>query len=307
MQRILLISDTHGKLDVINELVERTNAQMVIHAGDFGFYDTDSVERLSNRELRLLIVHSPAKDSISQQTSREELIEIVLKKHLLGDFPEYRSGKKRFSVPIYTVWGNHEDIAIIEKLRGGHSINNLMILDENQTYEMDGFQLFGIGGNFLAGRKLFGQPLSGQGGKVWSTLHQYGALYQRIRQEGEPSIFVSHVSPGKEPLLARLISHFKPKFWVSGHMGTPYTCVWNQYTVREEKDAFEWLNLKVKKEEQNLTEEARLALDLINGPLPDKTFWLKQPWNINLPDAKDGHALLIINNGRFTLETFSRG
>jgi predicted phosphodiesterase len=37
--RILLISDTHGSLGVINELVSRTQADAVIHAGDFGFED----------------------------------------------------------------------------------------------------------------------------------------------------------------------------------------------------------------------------------------------------------------------------
>lgn len=311
MLRILLISDTHGELDYINELVERTDAQIVIHAGDFGFYDNDSVYRLSNRELKLLIIHSPLKANISSQTTRDELVEIVIKNKLLGDFPDYLSGKKCFKVPVYTVWGNHEDIAVIEKIRTGNSMDNLLIMDENHSYEFTGFQLFGIGGNFLSGRKLFGPPLSGAGGKVWSTLHQYGALYQCIKQKEQPSIFVSHVSPGKEPLLTRLISHFKPNLWISGHMGTPYTAVWNQFTIREELDTKEWLKvsdyLKETSEGLNLTDEAQTALNLIYSPLPDKEFWLKQPWNINLPDAKDGHALLIIDNGRFSLETFAKG
>ena len=47
MRRILLISDTHGSLDIINEKVAETNADMVIHAGDFGFYDDQSINRLS--------------------------------------------------------------------------------------------------------------------------------------------------------------------------------------------------------------------------------------------------------------------
>lgn len=49
MRRILLISDTHGNLEVINEKVAKTNADMVIHAGDFGFYNDDSIHRLSPR------------------------------------------------------------------------------------------------------------------------------------------------------------------------------------------------------------------------------------------------------------------
>ena len=51
--RFLLISDTHGKLGIINELASHVQADAVIHAGDFGFYDEGSYERLSNRELRL--------------------------------------------------------------------------------------------------------------------------------------------------------------------------------------------------------------------------------------------------------------
>jgi predicted phosphodiesterase len=56
--RLLLISDTHGKLGIINELAAHVRADAVIHAGDFGFYDDGSYKRLSNRELRLQVVHS---------------------------------------------------------------------------------------------------------------------------------------------------------------------------------------------------------------------------------------------------------
>jgi hypothetical protein len=47
--QLLLISDTHGKLSTINELSSRVQADAVIHAGDFGFYDDGSFERLSDR------------------------------------------------------------------------------------------------------------------------------------------------------------------------------------------------------------------------------------------------------------------
>ena len=62
--RFLLLSDTHGKLGIINELAADLQADAVIHAGDFGFYDDTSYERLSKRELRLQIKHSglPIKD-----------------------------------------------------------------------------------------------------------------------------------------------------------------------------------------------------------------------------------------------------
>jgi hypothetical protein len=56
--RFLILSDTHGKLGVINDLAAEVGADAVIHAGDFGFYDEGSYERLSERELRLHIIHS---------------------------------------------------------------------------------------------------------------------------------------------------------------------------------------------------------------------------------------------------------
>ena len=56
--RFLLISDTHGRLGVIDELADRVRADAVIHAGDFGFFDEGSFERLSDRELRFHVVHS---------------------------------------------------------------------------------------------------------------------------------------------------------------------------------------------------------------------------------------------------------
>ncbi|MBN1514362.1 MAG: hypothetical protein JXB13_20270 [Phycisphaerae bacterium] len=48
--RLLLISDTHGKLGVVNDLAVRAQADAVIHAGNFGFHDDGSYERLSERE-----------------------------------------------------------------------------------------------------------------------------------------------------------------------------------------------------------------------------------------------------------------
>lgn len=133
MRRILLISDTHGNLDTINQKVEETNADMVIHAGDFGFYDDQSINRLSPRELRLLISHSPIwrQYNVDKQTKRETFIEIVKKHKLLGDFPDYISGEKQFSVPVYAVWGNHEDVQVLKRLSKVLRIDNLHLLDEH--------------------------------------------------------------------------------------------------------------------------------------------------------------------------------
>jgi predicted phosphodiesterase len=319
MLRILLISDTHGNMDIINEKVAETKADMVIHAGDFGFYDDQSVYRLTPRELRLSVTHSPVwcQYNVDKQTSRERLIGINKENKLLGDFPDYISREKRFSVPVYAVWGNHEDVQVLRQLNTDLHIDNLYLLDEHNFYEFHSddefeFSLYGLGGNFLVSKKLFDKPIAGHGGKIWTVLHQFGVLYKQITNKSKPSIFVSHVSPGKEPLLSRLIMHYMPTFWISGHMGAPFTCTWNQFTIREINESLDWLETDIGLIEEHyqqgrLTEEAALAYELIKRPILKEETWYKKLWNINLPDAKDGHAMLIMADGKISLETYSNG
>ena len=46
--KVLLISDTHGRnIDRISAYAEEWKSDICIHAGDFGFYDTPSVEAMS--------------------------------------------------------------------------------------------------------------------------------------------------------------------------------------------------------------------------------------------------------------------
>ena len=113
-------------------------------------------------------------------------------------------------------------------------------------------------------QELFDQSIAGNGGKVWSTLHQFGVLYKHVKNKGKPSFFVSHVSPGKEPLLVRLMMHFMPNFWISGHMGAPFTCIWNQFTIHEMNESMNWLQtdidfIEAQYQHGYLSEEALLA------------------------------------------------
>lgn len=305
--KILLVSDTHGNLNELEELIQKTHVDAVIHAGDFGFYDSESVHRLQTRELFLLLVHSPFQKeyAVSREMPRERLIEIIQEKRLLGDFPDYLAGKKKFSVPIYAVWGNHEDLVVVEALRKKHSVHNLFLLDENHFYQLEGLRIFGIGGNWLP-QKLFDPPLAGKGGKLWASLSQFGSLYQKLKEETGPAVFVSHVSPGKEPLLVRLMSQFKYDLWISGHMGAPYPCLWNGFTVRNPHEELAWLSPSLEVPSTELSEDTRLALDLLQKP-PLNRDPLSDPWFLNLPDIGDGHALLTLDEGRLSLATFGKG
>jgi predicted phosphodiesterase len=75
--RASLVSDTHGHLDIINNLIDTTKAVLVIHAGDFGFYDDSSYQHLSARELLLLITHSSFRKEyeVNKGTDKITLIE----------------------------------------------------------------------------------------------------------------------------------------------------------------------------------------------------------------------------------------
>lgn len=55
--------------------------------------------------------------------------------------------------------------------------------------------------------------------------------------------------------------------------------------------------------EKQLTTEAKIAYDIIKRDIPREDFWLRKMWNVNLPDAKDGYAILTFSDGRFFLET----
>jgi hypothetical protein len=176
-----------------------------------------------------------------------------------------------------------------------NTIHNFNLLDENNIYQITKnngtqFQLFGIGGNFLVGGKLLQKPIAGQSGKVWATLHQFGVLYKQLEKKSKSSIFVSHVSPGKEPLLTRLMLHYMPTLWISGHMGAPYTNVWNQLTTREMDESLKWLESDMEIIDalptKQLTPEAKIAYDILKREIPREDFWFRKMWNINLSDLK---------------------
>ena len=117
--RLLSISDTHGKLRIINELASHVQADAVIHVGDFGFYDDGSFERLSAREFRLQIVHSDL-----SRSDKERLLDLFPDERIvaageilpLSEFPAYIEGCRNFNFPVYAVWGNHEDKDVVERL-----------------------------------------------------------------------------------------------------------------------------------------------------------------------------------------------
>jgi predicted phosphodiesterase len=148
--RIAAISDTHGDLNLINTIVRESNADAVIHAGDFGFYDDESVSRLSDRELSLHILHSKLSDPQKQLAlglGRDEKETFIREHAPLSQLPAFLAGTEAFDVPVYVVWGNHEDIEVVRKFCSAqYRVRNLNMLHENSSFHLNNLHLFGLGG-----------------------------------------------------------------------------------------------------------------------------------------------------------------
>ena len=327
--RFLLISDTHGKLGIIEELADHVRADAVIHAGDFGFYDSESYGRLSERELRLQIVHSdllPADRERILALPRKEKIETARKECPLSELPFYIDGDRRFGVPVYAVWGNHEDKDVVERFfRGDIRVENLHILHHRRAFRVGPALVYGLGGNFLAGSKLMQRPIAGGAGRIWNTLSQYSDLVETVENEAEqpgPRICVFHVSPGKEPFVELIAARTRADFTVSGHMGAPTCMVWNPFAVSSVEEAtYHFLrrleNIKETCLSAMRSEAAWVyqAFDFL-GRLPEETVdighgvrvprWYRGMTHVNLPDTHVGYAVMDVDETGVALQTVIR-
>lgn len=196
----------------------------------------------------------------------------------LSEFPQLLSGELTFNVPVYTVWGACEDVAIVERLRlaakapihvpedpkasvppivaiGGHrpatnySIPNLTVLDEATTRVLliggVRLRLFGLGGA-VVGHKLFDNgtgtaTIAGGGGTMWTTMLQIGELVDtaaKVYDQSETRLLVSHAAPGREGLLAQLALVLKADLTVSGGLHFRYGGSYNEFTVHLDPEAY---------------------------------------------------------------------
>lgn len=324
--RFLLISDTHGDLEVINRLAAMTQSDAVIHSGDFGFYDVDSFERLSDRELRLQIKHSflpQAEKDATLELPRSGIVRVAQEHCLLGSFQDYIDARRSFNIPVHAVWGNHEDKAVVERLcRGQIAIHNLHILHARQIHRFGTVVLYGLGGNFLPGTKMLHKSIAGGCGKIWATLTEYAELVATLDRESEHEackIFVSHVSPGKEAFVEFIAARTGATYTVSGHMGAPNCMVWNPFAIstvdeaiRRVREGFYTVKQACVKASVGRTTVAEAAFHLIgkmSGGTDSMETQFKEPWwyrgmtHINLPDAAIGYATMDIDGPRIHLQS----
>lgn len=342
--RILCISEIRGKLSSFNELAKKHNASCIIHTGNFGFFDTGSIERISPKIIREIAVFSPLIDPNSLQKDPEE-VKKTLSPDALSELGKFLSGELKLDVPVYTVYGAAEDITVIEKFRSGsYSIPNLHIIDEVSTNVITtstGFKirLFGLGGSLVLHR-LFDNgtgnfSIAGSSGVMWTTILQIGQLLTTARKSFDPKeirIFVSHSSPSREGLYTQLALALRSDYTISSSLHFLNGASFNAFTVLPDKNHYRdflssarteffkiWDSVHVKlyeilETEQKQKQLVQTAIDVFESmpksdtELDEKTLAsYKNLWHFNLSDVTIGSLVLNIRQGKVSTESYSEG
>lgn len=148
-----------------------------------------------------------------------ENLKSAIQKHpepILSELPLFLNKTSAFEIPVYTTWGACEDVRVLEKFRSQeYDVENLFVVDEHDSrlLEVGGLKLrlLGLGGAVVM-HKLFDNgegrtTIAGGQGTMWTTVLQMGELIETALttfDRSETRIFVSHMSPGREGLLAQL-------------------------------------------------------------------------------------------------------
>ncbi|KAK6503191.1 hypothetical protein TWF481_008221 [Arthrobotrys musiformis] len=252
--RILCVADVRGDLLSLNELAKKTNADYILHTGDFGFYDNSSINRIAEKTLRHVAQYSPllsegTKKFIQNNTSGQP-IKSRLAEEQLSQLPKFLDRTYAFDVPVYTVWGACEDVAVLEKFRSGeYKIDKLHIIDEASSRLLDvggvKLRLLGLGGAVVM-HKLFDNgegktTIAGGQGTMWTTLLQMGELLDtanRVYDASETRLFLTHSSPAREGLLNALAVAVKADFSISAGLHFRYGSSYNEFSVNPTLDHY---------------------------------------------------------------------
>ncbi|KAI0786516.1 hypothetical protein C8Q75DRAFT_893207 [Abortiporus biennis] len=350
--RLLCIADIRGRLSALNDLAREANASAIIHTGDFGFFESSSMDRINDRTLRHLTMYSPLipnaqRTHLLSAENPPANIRSTVTISLLSEFPLLLSGQIKLQVPVYTVWGACEDVAVIEKFRAGtYEIENLHIIDEATTRCLDlggvKLRLLGLGGA-LVPHKMFDNgegnaTIAGGQGTMWTTALQIGELVdtaQRVFDPSETRLLVTHASPGREGIMAQLALILKADLTISAGLHFRYASSYNEFSVQGDFEGFRhklvvgkegfdkvWESVKtqvdavIDEHQRVLLDKVLSVVERIPPPLnqanptthlPTEEPAWKNCWNWNLCDAAYGSLLLDIKDGRVSAELKSQG
>ncbi|KAK6351275.1 hypothetical protein TWF718_004440 [Orbilia javanica] len=252
--RILCVADVRGDLLSLNELAKKTNADYILHTGDFGFYDNSSIHRIAEKTLRHVAQYSPllseSTKKFIQNNPSGQPIKNRLADEQLSQLPKFLDRTHAFDVPVYTVWGACEDVAVLEKFRSGeYKIDKLHIIDEASSRLLDvggvKLRILGLGGAVVM-HKLFDNgegktTIAGGQGTMWTTLLQMGELLDtanRVYDASETRLFLTHSSPAREGLLNALSVAIKADFSISAGLHFRYGSSYNEFSVNPTLDHY---------------------------------------------------------------------
>lgn len=306
---------------------------------------------LLSENVKRQISQAPSQPSVKERFNREQLP--------LSEFPLFLNDQLTLKVPVYTVWGACEDVQVLEKLRSGeYKVRNLHIIDEahSRLLEIGGvkLRLLGLGGAVVM-HKLFDNgegktTIAGGQGTMWTTLLQMGELVDtanRVFDQTETRVFVTHASPTREGLLNQLSVTLKADFSISAGLHFRYGSSYNEFSVNPTLDHYRgklaaskasfndvWETVKAEVEPAVAETESQqkllnYALDIVhkmpsvaNGGSPFgggggqaqapgsgqvDEIAFKTLWNFNLADAAFGWLVLEIDNGRIGTEMKAQG
>ncbi|AOA61875.1 hypothetical protein PP7435_CHR2-1054 [Komagataella phaffii CBS 7435] len=180
--KIVLIADLRGKLTLLNELADIHNADLIIHTGNFGFLEQESVDRIHESYLRHIVEFSPllreetilrisklskvTGDNVEHLSNQDFNLKILLKDEKLSELQDFIRGDYQLKIPVYTIYGMCEDLVVLNKFKHGiYAVPNLHVIDHDTLYKVNvprlghSILLTGIGGS-LSYHKLFHQGTS---------------------------------------------------------------------------------------------------------------------------------------------------
>ncbi|EMG49320.1 SPBC16H5.12c Uncharacterized protein C16H5.12c [Candida maltosa Xu316] len=212
--RILTISDVQGNFDILTKLYyEYQPIDIIIHTGNFGFWDTNTIQEYKEiNYFKQIVAFSEVLETelteqlnnlskISSSTTNtngtfDELAKfkanLLSSTNSISQFEQYVSGVKKFPCPVYTVFGPLDDPKIIDKLQTKQIvIPNLYLVDHKNNYEiptephLPNIKLYGLGGT-LKIHSLFDNGnlnylgVCGKLGELWISLLQIAELYINV-------------------------------------------------------------------------------------------------------------------------------
>ena len=240
------------------------------------------------------LLAEPLKADIARN-SGQPIKDRFKQEHLpLSELPQFLNKTYRLDVPVYTVWGACEDVAVLEKLRSGeYKIDNLHVVDEAHSRLLDvggvKLRLLGLGGAVVM-HKMFDNgegrtTIAGGQGTMWTTLLQIGELVDtaaRVYDPTETRLLITHASPAREGILNQLSVAVKADFSISAGLHFRYGSSYNEFSVNPSLDHYRgklsaakaqfndvWETVKHEVEPAVSENEAQhkllqLALDLVN-------------------------------------------